>query len=240
MKKLLLALLVFIAFTPHAHAALTTNIKGYWKLDESSGNASDATGNGFTLTNAGTVTYAPAKINNGAVFSGSNNLTNTGISLTSAMTISGWMKAANTSVFIPIAFRNDTNADFYMMVFGNGVSEFRFRNSGGTAFTLNPTLSTPTAFHFYTLTYDGSTLTAYVDGSSVGSTPASGSFSSTPTFGVGTSDTQGNGAGTIDEVGVWTRALTSTEVSQLYNGGAGIQYPFAPAAKFTPWQFTDF
>jgi hypothetical protein len=32
--------------------------------------------------------------------------------------------------------------------------------------------------------------------------------------------------GDIDEVGIWSRVLTSTEVTQLYNGGAGLQYPF--------------
>jgi hypothetical protein len=32
--------------------------------------------------------------------------------------------------------------------------------------------------------------------------------------------------GMIDEIGVWSRALTSGEVTQLYNSGAGLQYPF--------------
>ena len=32
--------------------------------------------------------------------------------------------------------------------------------------------------------------------------------------------------GLIDEVGIWSRVLTSTEVSQLYNDDAGLQYPF--------------
>lgn len=32
--------------------------------------------------------------------------------------------------------------------------------------------------------------------------------------------------GLIDEVGIWSRAIDSTEVTSLYNGGAGLQYPF--------------
>jgi hypothetical protein len=32
--------------------------------------------------------------------------------------------------------------------------------------------------------------------------------------------------GIIDEVGVWNRVLTSDEVTELYNGGAGLAYPF--------------
>lgn len=35
--------------------------------------------------------------------------------------------------------------------------------------------------------------------------------------------------GYIDEVGIWNRALTSTEVAELYNGGNGNAYPFAIA-----------
>jgi len=33
-------------------------------------------------------------------------------------------------------------------------------------------------------------------------------------------------AGKIDEVGLWERAITATEVTELYNLGTGIQYPF--------------
>jgi hypothetical protein len=31
--------------------------------------------------------------------------------------------------------------------------------------------------------------------------------------------------GKIDEIGAWTRLLTSTEITELYNLGAGKQYP---------------
>ncbi|NTW31027.1 MAG: hypothetical protein HGB12_00055 [Bacteroidetes bacterium] len=32
--------------------------------------------------------------------------------------------------------------------------------------------------------------------------------------------------GSLDEMGLWSRALTTNEVSDLYNSGAGLQYPF--------------
>jgi hypothetical protein len=31
----------------------------------------------------------------------------------------------------------------------------------------------------------------------------------------------------IDEVGIWKRLLTSGEISDLYNGGSGLSYPFS-------------
>lgn len=39
--------------------------------------------------------------------------------------------------------------------------------------------------------------------------------------------------GKIDEVGIWSRALSSSEITELYNGGAWLQYPFTT----TQWNF---
>jgi hypothetical protein len=39
--------------------------------------------------------------------------------------------------------------------------------------------------------------------------------------------------GTLDEVGIWTKALNDTDVSTLYNGGIGLQYPFSAAENLT-------
>ena len=38
--------------------------------------------------------------------------------------------------------------------------------------------------------------------------------------------------GIIDEVGIWARSLSDAEVTQLYNAGAGLTYPFT--LPFTP------
>lgn len=40
--------------------------------------------------------------------------------------------------------------------------------------------------------------------------------------------------GLMDAVALWSRALTSDEVTELYNGGAGLEYPF-DAATFIPF-----
>jgi hypothetical protein len=39
--------------------------------------------------------------------------------------------------------------------------------------------------------------------------------------------------GIIDEVGIWDKVLSQAEVTELYNGGAGLQYPFVPPASAT-------
>jgi len=37
--------------------------------------------------------------------------------------------------------------------------------------------------------------------------------------------------GILDEVGLWSRAITGAEVTTLYNGGAGLTYPFGSSAN---------
>jgi hypothetical protein len=79
-------------------------------------------------------------------------------------------------------------------------------------------------------------MTTYHDGSVVagtltGSVPAS-IFNSSEPFIIGRYDNDAYADGQIDEVGIWSRALSSTEVTKLYNGGAGLQYPFFPFSPF--------
>ncbi len=70
--------------------AITNNLISYYKLDESSGNATDRFG-GNTLTNTST-TYSTGKINNGAVFNGSSSHLDAGAAVIpmGAKTMSFW------------------------------------------------------------------------------------------------------------------------------------------------------
>lgn len=219
--------------------ALLTNIKGYWKLDETTGDASDATGNGNTLTNTNVVLYAAGKINNGAVFNGTTNfliLTN-GSSLVQGgpMSIAGW--ASFTTVGSVFGFRNDSNCDFYFNPFSSTQAEVRYRNSAGTAFTFTGTSTYDTTLRHYAITWDGTTATLYVNGSSVGSVGGGGNTFFTNTaisFTIGKNE--GSGAfyaGIGDEMGLWAQCLSSADVSSLYNAGTGIQYPFGAGTTAT-------
>lgn len=97
-------------------------------------------------------------------------------------------------------------------------------------------------WHHLAFTYQGSTGTGivYVDG--VQSTPdVEGAHAintnSNPVDLAGTNATYTNGGyytfqefdGDIDEMGIWNRVLSAAEITQLYNGGAGLAYPFGGA-----------
>ena len=83
-------------------------------------------------------------------------------------------------------------------------------------------------------TYDGSDFRWYVNGSEYKTVGETGAISASGgsnalTLGVWLSlDTYYNGG--IDELGIWNRTLSPTEVTQLWNEGAGIQYIDPPPA----------
>ncbi|NTW32251.1 MAG: LamG domain-containing protein, partial [Bacteroidetes bacterium] len=80
--------------------SLTTGLVGYWKLDESSGDAADCSGNNRTMTNEGSTPFASCLINNGgdlgttagSKYFGKTSETFGVTSLTNARSISMWVK----------------------------------------------------------------------------------------------------------------------------------------------------
>lgn len=212
--------------------ALTTNLVSYWKLNESSGNATDELGTN-TLTNSG-VTYTAAKINNGAVF---NNLTTTYLEKTSVAAVTSF----SFSFWLKMTSWGAANAIVDKLPGGTGFRVWGGTNWTGLLLTVDGTnwsyVWTPTTGVWYHLvwTYSGGTAYLYKDGNT---TPVDTKTGLTLTDG---SQTLGFGNraahdqkmdGSLDEVGYWSRAITSSEVSQLYNGGNGLTYPFTNNSNF--------
>jgi len=212
--------------------AITDSLISYYKLDESSGNAADSVGSN-TLTNTGTATYSTAKINNGVSLNGSTQYlvktSPTGMPTAGgARSVSAWIKpSAWTGDIVQWGDNTGSGKLFELYTYSN--NNITADVSGGTASFTVSTMSAGTWYHIV-LTYPGSgtTWTLYFNGSSqtaTGGTPNTDTAASLcigRNYEVGV----GNFSGMIDEVGIWSRALTSTEVSQLYNSGTGRQYPF--------------
>lgn len=225
--------------------ALIDNIVSYWKLDESSGNAADSHGSN-TLTNNGSITYVTGKINNGADLEASSSqvfsitdAAQSGLDFTSNFSISMWVNPESITGAHGLVtkfqdslggksyrFSFDTT-DMFLTISGNGSAET-------SAIWSNP-LTTGSLQHL-ALTYTASagSATLYYNGTAVSTqTGLATSIANTSSiFRLGsrssTTDTaQQYFDGIIDEVGVWSKALTSGEVTQLYNSGNGFTYPFA-------------
>ena len=235
MKKLLLLLPIpFLWFPNVSHAALTTNLVSYWKLD---GNSNDAVG-----TNNGTDTSvlyntSYGKINQGINVNNGNINVGTGLNaFSSAISISLWVyQTGYPASGYGLAFNKFTNtAPYGGYCINNGAStdqNWYFQlNLGGSLKGTSAVTPTLNAWTHLVGTYDGTTMILYKNGVPAGTLSTTGTINyqnSAQSVLIGQNG--GSGAefiGYIDEIGIWSRALTPTEVTQLYNGGAGLQYPF--------------
>jgi len=110
--------------------------------------------------------------------------------------------------------------------FGTDGPEAFFQDYDNQVSIRGSALSLSTWMHV-AVTSDGGELKIYVNGVEVNSTTAGSSAITFDHFtaGCGSNGTSGdNWNGAIDEFGVWQRALSADEVTQLYNSGNGLAY----------------
>ena len=217
--------------------ALTDELLNYWKLDESSGNASDSVGS-VTLTNSN-VTYSSGKINNCAVFnSGTDKLTGTIADIDSysdGWSISFWAYHNNTAIGREWLWQIGESSSLGTCFVGTWESPwtnlwFKFGNGETSFYGTNTSQSIPNEEWFHIVaTVNGTSQKLYYNGSLVSNVTKTNTIrNNNTTLTVG--NDSGNSYpwdGSVDEVGIWSRALSSDEVSTLYNSGNGLQYPFS-------------
>jgi predicted phosphodiesterase len=97
-------------------------------------------------------------------------------------------------------------------------------STGPNYFATSPASYNDGQWHYAVVTYGGSTVTLYIDGVRVSSLSTSATPDNTGTqpVRIGANSLALNGffTGNVDEVRIWNRALTSTEVANAYNNGA--------------------
>jgi hypothetical protein len=95
------------------------------------------------------------------------------------MSITCWIYPTNGFVSFPnydgfAGFRNDVDADFYLVQVGNSALEGRFRNSSGVAYTITKPILTLNTWQHIAMTYADGTLSMYKNGILIGDTAAAG------------------------------------------------------------------
>jgi hypothetical protein len=219
---------------------LLNNLVAYYKLDESSGNAADSVGN-KTLTNNNTVTYNTGKINNCSIFDGTNQFFKSdSVSLfTNSWTISCWIKPddENISNQTFLSYRPSTGAVNLIQIEGATDRKVRmlvYGSNGSSVKDYKTSLTlTQNSWNFLSLTWDGTDLVININGTTDTSVTKTTDNSVTQTLTdriirLGSeTDSSNFFDGSLDGVGIWDRALTASEVFQLYNHGSGVQYPFS-------------
>lgn len=214
----------------------------FYNFNETSGNATDAV-NSLTGTNT-SATFSTGKLNNAAYFGGTAFFTvadNAILEPTSDISFGGWVYITSTSSFQMMMAKGENAGDTrsYELRCSGATTQMnvQLRVGGGlycacastTAIGLNTW-----AHVIYTRT--GTTQVIYINGASdtlTGVTANAGNIDySTDDLWIG----QRNGGfrfnGRLDMIGVWNVALSASEVSELYNAGTGIEYPFSVGSPF--------
>lgn len=138
-----------------------------------------------------------------------------------AFSMACWVNPANTSPSFPnfdgiIGYRNETNADFFILQLSATNFEARLRNSSGQAFTITSPTCQVNQWQHVALVYTGSQLRFYHNGTLAQSIAASGTITNPNIeLNIGRIPFQTTPFwlnGQVDEVGIWSRALSDTEV----------------------------
>ena len=139
------------------------------------------------------------------------------------ITLSGWVYPRNTNSGWPdfdafFGFRNESDADFYLLQLDNYKVEGRLRVTGNMAYTIvtAPESISPDTWYHLALTYDGANLFVYINGIEAGSTEASGQIiNENVSLTIGRlvfQTTNFDLDGQADEVSLWNIALTEQQI----------------------------
>lgn len=225
----------------------STNVRnglaGYWKLNEGVGiTAADSSGNNNTGTLTNGPTWTAGQLDNAVSFDGIDDAVNIGPSIdlsgTNVVTVSFWMKWNSFANDDDLAMEFSTNLNENNGVFAMdpnssapalGSFAVTLRNGGlyNCAYFTRPSAG---EWHHYVFVMDmgqGSALgehTHYVDGVSQSlsacpgaSADLSGNFGNFPLYFMSRAGSSLFGAGSLDDVRVYNRALSAAEITQLYN-----------------------
>lgn len=160
------------------------------------------------------------------------------LSLTGNHTIAFWINYSSVASLVALVnkFVSSGNQQSWLYRYGDNSGTKQFiinlssNGSSNTQKTYNYTLSTGTWYHMaFVYTASAGSVGIYLNGvllSTQTGLPTS-IYDSTAPLEVGGYDNGGNTVSnaTFDEIGLWSRALTADEVSQLYNSNRALAYP---------------
>ncbi len=239
----------------NAQADLSDGLMAYYPFD---GNANDLSGNGnnATVYGAQLTTDRFGGTNLAYLFDGFNDTIeaphSASLDITGPITVSCWVKAENTywrSGLVIKAPDHDPSVGYHLRSGYDKAHLGLYYGVGGTHYgagAASNTSITDDQWRLVTGTYDGSTIRMYVDGQLETSTPYTAGYdSNTAALQIGhyyypyadghggRNDVSLNGA--IDDVRIYDRALSATEVGTLatpaptQSGRASLSYTSLPA-----------
>lgn len=202
---------------------LSDGLAGYWKMDEGSwGAVTDSSGNGNDGTAQGDAVPGVGKFGNGGSFDGDGDYITVanvfgGSAATVPFTASAWIYPTVVSGWNTVMGEGCTGFDLAVansrLYFGRNCGGGVFYNTGASSISVDQ-------WYHVVAVYDGTNIDAYIDGIKY----SGGAVNYTHTQ-LNIGSYHDNGAeffdGTIDEVRIYNRALSSREVNTLYEWAPG-------------------
>lgn len=217
-------------------AGLMSGLMGLWHLNEASYNgtaneAVDSSGNGYhgALVGSGSVTNVAGLFNNAANLAGTLNEIDISTlpAMTDTLTYSFWVNTTDATLWNGFVFRRNT----YGWVIqndqvGNGMPYVRIDTDGGANQTncLATSSVTDGKWHHIAVVINSGSCKLYIDSqkqSDVSYTLGSGFTGVAAPLQISTGGGGWGVTGRYDEAALWSRALSDTEILELYRRGAG-------------------
>ncbi|MCK4883863.1 MAG: DUF2341 domain-containing protein, partial [Candidatus Diapherotrites archaeon] len=201
-----------------------TGLVGSWHFSEETGTvAKDFSGNNNNGTLINGPVWTTGKFGNGLQFDGVNDfieLTNSSSVSFPAMTLSAWVNFEDNTLqerIIVGKHLSGNNSGYFLEAWNNKLG---FWVSG------NPTRIITTedfngAWHYVTGVYDNGSMKLYVDSVLKVSGSTSGIINNTQNVSIGRINNSGFWDGVIDEVKIYNRALSETEIQDQFNATKG-------------------
>ena len=214
----------------------SNGLVGWWPFNgnanDLSGNGNHGTLNGVTPTTDRFGNANQAYLNNTS--SGSITLNPSVLDNLGAFNVGIWFNASNTQTGVSDIFQIDANSpcgiypaqtgnpnnNVYVR-YDNGLAQFYFSiqiNATVVQYTV-PSPPSTNQWHFLSVNYSGTSVAFFMNGQLLYTQPLSGTFLTfnQPLF-IANWCTYEDFNGKVDDIGIWNRALTQQEISDLYQG----------------------
>jgi hypothetical protein len=217
--------------TPAPGAPRPSGLVAAYGFDETSGaTVVDSSGNNNTGTLGAGVARSQGRFGGALLFNGDSSVTvpnSASLNLTTGMTLEAWVFPTASTSWATTIMKEQTNGLAYSLYASSSANRPIVYFNTGKSTTRHRYLSGPAALPLNTwshlaATYDGVTLRLYINGAQVSSQPQTGSIiTSTGALRIGGDSAGEFFRGLIDEIRIYNRALSPSEILTDLNTGVG-------------------
>lgn len=245
MKKLMF-LFAFVLMISLAQASLENGLVAYYDMNETTGESIDLVdGDNNGVVDAGVIRGAAGFIANASGFDTANtdiNYTDHAdfdFETTGELTLNFWMNVTSLGSNDWFMYKSGAAGDRFLQLFasdsGNGLHKLDldiYQSDDTKIDVISPDVNLTTVWSMITIRANATDIALFHNATQVAASSHDGTLKdSTQNWLMGLIGST-NYEYTLDEVGIWNRNLTNTEISGLYRGGQGLGYPFPTNVSF--------